>query len=144
MAGVSETCIARARQPQFIGTVPHPSLTPLPKSPRPRQGPIASRRFASVGATIDVGEDVTLASVPGHLVCAFEAAAPASPNRVNPLDSDASSSLTLSLLEAEGCDVTVDGRAVPMKTAVLLKPGTVLGFGAECEYVVERNAFAHA
>jgi hypothetical protein len=83
-------------------------------------------------------------AVDGHLVCAVETTAPGSPNQVNPLDSDVSSALILTTLEVEGVEVTVDGQAVPLQTATVLKPGTVLGFGPECEYVVERNAFAHA
>jgi hypothetical protein len=133
----------RARGERHNPTLPRPS--PHEKQPHTNNtGPIARRRFASVGARIDVGEDVALADVPGHLVCAFETTAPSSPNKVNPLDSDASSALVLTTLEVEDVTVTVDGVAVPLQTATLLKPGAVLGFGEGCEYVVERNAFAHA
>jgi hypothetical protein len=105
-------------------------------------GPISRRRFASVGAAIDIGEDVALADVPGHLVAAFEASCP--PNAAgNALDSDARSALVMTTLEADGCEVHLNGAPVPHNKPVSLCPGALLSFGG-VTYMVERDARAHA
>ncbi len=88
-----------------------------------------------MGAAIDIGEDVALADVPGHLVAAFEAC--------NTLDSDARSALVMTMLEADGCEVHLNGAPVPQNTPVSLCPGALLSFGG-VTYTVERDARAHA
>ena len=96
-----------------------------------------------MGAAIDCGEDLSLADVPGHLVAAFEAHCPPHTVAGDPLEPDAGSALTITTLEVEGCEVTLDGKPLPHKTPVSLPPGSVLGFGG-VTFAVERDARAHA
>ena len=122
---------------------PHATPAPPPPPVPVPSGPIAKRKFASVGAAIDVGEDVAIADVPGHLVAAFEAVTPHPNATGDPLDADADSALSITTLEVDGCEVCVDGAPVPHKVATTLHPGSVLSFGG-VTFAVERDARAHA